>query len=101
MIDFVLRLPQRLLTGVVHGYRLLLSPWLGAGCRFYPTCSAYALAALEQHGAAYGSALSVWRIVRCQPWCAGGLDPVPHAKAVPLAKHSKNLFTSLLIKKSP
>lgn len=69
--------PRRLLMGVVKGYRLLLSPWLGSGCRFEPTCSVYALQAIERHGAAAGSYLMVARIARCQPWCAGGCDPVP------------------------
>ena len=68
---------QRLLMGVVRGYRLLLSPWLGSSCRFEPTCSVYALQALELHGAAKGSYLTVHRLVRCGPWCQGGHDPVP------------------------
>ena len=67
----------RLLIGIVRGYRLLLSPWLGSSCRFEPTCSAYALDALARHGAAAGSYLTAARIVRCHPWCEGGLDPVP------------------------
>jgi putative membrane protein insertion efficiency factor len=71
---------QALLLGVVRAYRLLLSPWLGAGCRFEPTCSVYALGALERHGAAAGSYLVLTRLVRCQPWCAGGHDPVPVEK---------------------
>ncbi len=68
---------QRLLIALVKGYRLLLSPWLGAACRFEPTCSRYALQALEQHGAAMGSYLTLRRLGRCQPWCNGGCDPVP------------------------
>ncbi len=72
--------PKRLLMGLVKGYRLLLSPWLGGACRFTPTCSVYALEALERHGAAAGSYLTVSRIARCQPWCAGGHDPVPEDK---------------------
>ena len=68
---------QRLLIGVVKGYRLLLSPWLGSACRFEPTCSVYALHALELHGAAQGSYLTLRRLGRCHPWCAGGHDPVP------------------------
>jgi len=55
----------------------LLSPWLGSSCRFEPTCSVYSLQALEQHGAAAGSYLTLRRLVRCHPWCAGGADPVP------------------------
>jgi uncharacterized protein len=69
---------RRLLIGLVKGYRLLLSPWLGSGCRFEPTCSQYALQALQTHGAAAGSYLTLARLGRCHPWCAGGLDPVPH-----------------------
>ena len=69
---------RRLLSGLVRGYRLFLSPSLGSSCRFEPTCSLYALQALEQHGAAMGSYLTLARIARCHPWCTGGLDPVPH-----------------------
>ena len=71
---------QALLLGVVGAYRLFLSPWLGAGCRFEPTCSVYALGALQNHGAAAGSYLVLSRLARCQPWCAGGHDPVPTEK---------------------
>jgi uncharacterized protein len=71
---------KRLLMGLVKAYRLLLSPWLGGSCRFEPTCSAYALQALDQHGAAAGSYLTLHRIARCQPWCDGGHDPVPPEK---------------------
>lgn len=70
-------LPQTLLVGVVKIYRLLLSPALGSGCRFAPTCSAYSLQALQQHGACAGSYLTLRRLVRCHPWCDGGQDPVP------------------------
>lgn len=66
-----------LLIGLVKGYRLLLSPWLGSACRFEPTCSAYSLQALERHGAAAGSYLTLRRLARCHPWCPGGPDPVP------------------------
>lgn len=68
---------RRVLIALVKGYRLLLSPWLGASCRFEPTCSAYAIEALERHGAIAGTGLTAYRIVRCQPWCRGGHDPVP------------------------
>ena len=77
MLATLIDLPRLVLTGLVHGYRLLLKPWLGNACRFEPTCSAYALQALAQHGAAKGSALTGWRLLRCHPWCNGGLDPVP------------------------
>ena len=68
---------QALLMALVRGYRLLLSPWLGSSCRFEPTCSQYSLQALQQHGAAAGSYLTLRRLVRCHPWCDGGHDPVP------------------------
>lgn len=71
---------QKLLIGLVKGYRLLLSPWLGSACRFEPTCSRYALGALESHGAAAGTYLTIARLARCHPWCDGGLDPVPEHK---------------------
>lgn len=65
------------LIGLVRGYRFFLSPWLGSACRFTPTCSQYALAALQQHGPAAGSYLAGRRLLRCHPGCAGGHDPVP------------------------
>ncbi|MEO8526833.1 MAG: membrane protein insertion efficiency factor YidD [Caldimonas sp.] len=70
-------LPRRVLIALVRGYRLLLSPWLGNACRFEPTCSVYAIAALDRHGAAAGTVLAIGRIARCHPWCPGGHDPVP------------------------
>jgi putative membrane protein insertion efficiency factor len=79
MRETMLHLPQRLLILLVRGYRLLLSPWLGSQCRFEPTCSAYALGALQAHGAAGGTYLTARRVLRCHPWCAGGHDPVPSA----------------------
>ena len=69
--------PRQALIGLVHGYRFLLKPWLGNVCRFEPSCSAYALTALLQHGAAAGAYLATRRILRCHPWCDGGCDPVP------------------------
>ena len=85
---------RRALIGLVKAYRLLLSPWLGASCRFEPTCSAYALEALERHGAAAGSYLVLHRIARCQPWCQGGHDPVPPTKAERDASRSLFAFLS-------
>ena len=76
-LSTIARLPQRVLILLVRAYRLLLSPWLGSSCRFEPTCSAYALEALQRHGAAAGSYLTAARLLRCHPWCAGGHDPVP------------------------
>lgn len=61
----------------VRAYRLTFSPWVGHGCRYQPTCSAYALEALEKHGAIKGSWLTVKRIGRCHPWGSSGIDNVP------------------------
>lgn len=84
----VLTWPQQGLMLLVRGYRLLLKPWLGNACRFEPTCSAYTLEALQRHGALNGSALGVWRLLRCHPWCDGGHDPVP--------ENLSGLFTHLM-----
>jgi uncharacterized protein len=85
--------PARALMALVKGYRLMLSPWLGNACRFEPTCSRYSLAALQKHGALAGSYLTVHRILRCQPWCDGGHDPVPD--------NPPRLFSRLLRSSSP
>jgi putative membrane protein insertion efficiency factor len=71
---------QAMLVALVKGYRMFLSPWLGSACRFEPTCSQYSLQALQTHGAAAGSYLTLARLARCHPWCAGGHDPVPQEK---------------------
>lgn len=69
----------RLLALPVRGYRLVASPWVGHGCRFQPTCSAYALEALARHGGLRGGWLTLRRIGRCHPWGGFGYDPVPGA----------------------
>jgi putative membrane protein insertion efficiency factor len=66
-----------LLRGLVHAYRLLLSPVLGPNCRYAPSCSDYALEALGEHGALRGGWLALRRILRCHPWGGSGFDPVP------------------------
>ena len=102
VLTWLWRLPRLLLAGLVRAYRLLLSPWVGQSCRFTPTCSAYALQALQRHGAVVGTGLAAWRIVRCNPWCHGGCDEVPdnmpwdRAKAPPSSNSASGLFTGLL-----
>jgi putative membrane protein insertion efficiency factor len=86
-------LAQRVLMGAVRGYQLLLSPWLRAGCRYQPSCSHYAMQALQRHGAAAGSYLAAARILRCNPFCLGGHDPVPD--------NPPRLFSRLLHGRAP
>lgn len=62
---------------LIRAYQLTLSKLLMPSCRFHPSCSAYALGCVYEHGAVKGIALSVWRLMRCNPWNGGGLDPVP------------------------
>jgi putative membrane protein insertion efficiency factor len=62
---------------LIRGYQLAISPLLGPRCRFYPSCSHYALEAIETHGAVRGTWLAMKRISRCHPWHEGGFDPVP------------------------
>ena len=75
--DTLLLALQRALTLLIRAYQLLLSPLLGPRCRFHPSCSHYALEALERHGPVKGGWLAVHRICRCHPLNAGGHDPVP------------------------
>ena len=66
-----------LLRAIVRAYQLVVSPWLGTRCRFHPSCSHYALEAIDTHGALRGTWLAAARLCRCHPLHAGGLDPVP------------------------
>lgn len=68
---------KAVLLGALTAYRYLLSPLLGANCRFYPSCSAYASEAIARHGALRGTWLALRRLARCHPWHPGGYDPVP------------------------
>lgn len=71
-------LASRILCAVIKLYQKFISPLLGAGkCRFYPTCSVYAMESIQKYGALKGGFLAVKRILRCQPFCKGGYDPVP------------------------
>ncbi len=68
---------KSVLIGALRAYQYLFRPLLGANCRFYPSCSDYALEALTRHGALRGIWLAIRRVGRCHPWHAGGYDPVP------------------------
>ncbi|HVZ88034.1 MAG TPA: membrane protein insertion efficiency factor YidD [Polyangia bacterium] len=70
---------KAILLGLLWLYRRAISPVLGARCRFEPSCSAYAEEAIQVHGSLKGGALAVWRLLRCQPFARGGIDPVPKA----------------------
>jgi putative membrane protein insertion efficiency factor len=68
--------PRQVAIKCIHGYRYILSPWIGNQCRFYPSCSHYAEDAINTFGIAKGSYLTLRRLLKCHPWHPGGLDPV-------------------------
>jgi uncharacterized protein len=72
--------PRRMAIAFIRGYRYFLSPFFGQHCRFHPTCSSYAIEALRRFGFLHGGMLAARRLVRCQPWCSGGIDYVPAGK---------------------
>jgi uncharacterized protein len=74
---------QHVLKGAVVTYQWTLRPFIGANCRFHPSCSHYAIEAVTEHGALKGAGMAAWRILRCNPWNAGGYDPVPPRPARP------------------
>jgi len=65
-----------ILISLLKFYQSMISPWLPPSCRFVPTCSEYAREAIQRHGALRGGRMAVWRLLRCQPFCPGGYDPV-------------------------
>mgnify|MGYP003334533873 FL=1 len=72
---------NQFLQALVRLYQLTLSPFWGSQCRFHPTCSCYAIEALQRHGSIKGTGLAIYRILRCNPWSKGGIDPVPEKTA--------------------
>jgi putative membrane protein insertion efficiency factor len=68
---------SKVLIALVRVYQVVISPLVGPRCRFYPSCSSYAIEAMRVHGALRGSGLAAWRVLRCNPFNGGGLDPVP------------------------
>lgn len=89
------RLSVQLLIAPIKCYQYLLSPWLGHHCRFQPTCSHYAIEALDHHGPYKGLALALRRLSKCHPWHHGGYDPVPDAGGI----DTKKISTSNTLKK--
>lgn len=75
----ILLLPRNIVVALLRLYRAVISPMYGDVCRYYPSCSAYALGAVQQHGVVVGGFLAARRLVRCHPWAAGGVDDVPPA----------------------
>lgn len=80
-LDLAFVTMRYLLILLIRGYQLIVSPLFPPSCRFIPSCSEYAKQALETHGLVRGTMLSAWRLLRCQPFCAGGLDPVPEPRS--------------------
>jgi putative membrane protein insertion efficiency factor len=80
VLSFVWLLPRNLCVVILRGYRAAISPLYGDVCRYYPSCSGYALGAIQQHGVVKGVALGTWRIARCHPWAKGGIDDVPERR---------------------
>ena len=70
-------LPAKVLIAPIRFYQRFITPYTPATCRYYPTCSAYAVTALRTHGAVIGTGLTIWRLLRCNPWSSGGIDHVP------------------------
>lgn len=68
---------KRVMIALIRGYKKYISPLLPPSCRFTPTCSEYAMEAIQKHGAWKGGLFAIWRILRCNPFCKGGYDPVP------------------------
>ena len=81
-LTFFWLLPRNVCVLILRGYRAAISPLYGDVCRYYPSCSGYALGAIQQHGVVKGIALGTWRIARCHPWARGGVDDVP-ARRIP------------------
>ncbi len=77
IIDGLRQSPKWLLIALVRSYQMLISPMSGPTCRFYPSCSEYAIRAVRRHGVFRGGGYAVWRILRCNPWNYGGVDDVP------------------------
>jgi uncharacterized protein len=79
--------PKTFVLVLLRGYKWAVSPWLLPACRYVPTCSEYAMEAVERYGVAVGSAKTIWRLLRCHPWAKGGVDPVSKCSLSRLGIH--------------
>lgn len=80
VMGFVRKVPVLALVGMIRAYQSVISPMTGPTCKYYPSCSQYALTAVRRHGALRGTGLALWRLLRCNPWSLGGVDDVPSAR---------------------
>jgi putative membrane protein insertion efficiency factor len=80
----IARISKTVVLALLRGYKWAISPMLPPSCRYVPTCSEYAAEAVERHGAFRGSALALWRLLRCHPFVRGGYDPVPVTPECPI-----------------
>lgn len=78
-----------LMIALINLYKKIISPLFPARCKYYPTCSEYAVEAFKKHGFFKGFVLAVWRIIRCNPWSNGGIDPVPEKFTLKIKKQTK------------
>ncbi|WP_322645554.1 membrane protein insertion efficiency factor YidD [Oerskovia flava] len=76
----LMRLPGLVVVALIRGYQMVISPMTGPTCKYYPSCSHYALEAVRRHGVVRGGGLAVWRLLRCNPWSRGGVDDVPDVR---------------------
>jgi putative membrane protein insertion efficiency factor len=81
LVHFLPLVPRNAALSLLHGYRATISHTYGDVCKYYPSCSAYAVGAVQQHGVMRGSAMAAARIARCHPWAKGGIDDVPPHKS--------------------
>lgn len=82
----------KLVTGLIRVYQLFISPMFPPSCRYYPTCSEYAIEAVQKKGVIKGSFLAVRRVLRCHPGCDGGFDPVPDSNNNTVQNKKRKLF---------
>lgn len=75
-------LPATVLIGMIRVYQAVISPLSGPTCKYYPSCSQYAIIAIRTHGTLRGTGMALWRILRCNPWSLGGVDDVPPARSM-------------------